>query len=38
MVYNEVTALAICVSGAMGPVGPTSNFGRLFIILIKTTV
>ena len=37
MVYNEVTTLAISVSGAIGPVGPTSNFGRLFIILIGNT-
>ena len=37
MVYNEDTTLVICVSGAIGPVGPTSNFGRLFIILIENT-
>ncbi len=37
MVYNEVTTLAICVSGVIGLVGPTSNFGRLFIILIENT-
>ncbi len=37
MVYNEVTTLAICVSGAIGPVEPMSNFGRLFIILIENT-
>ncbi len=37
MVYNEVSTLAICVSGAIGQVGPTSNFGRLYIILIENT-
>ncbi len=37
MVYNEVTNLVICVSVAIGPVGPKSNFGRLFIILIENT-
>ncbi len=37
MVYNQVTTLAICVRGTIGSVGPTSNFGRLFIILIENT-
>ena len=37
MMYNEGTNLVVCVSVAIGPVGPTSNFGRLFIILIENT-
>ncbi len=37
MVYNEVTNLVICVSVAIGSVGPKSNFGRLSIILIENT-
>ena len=37
MVYNEVTNLVICVSVAIEPVGPKSNFGRLFIILKENT-
>ena len=37
MVYNEGTNLVVCVSVAIGPVGPTSNFGRLFTILIENT-
>ncbi len=37
MVYDKVTNLVICVSVAIGPVGPKSNFGRLFIILIENT-
>ncbi len=35
--YNEGTNLVVCVSVAIGPVGPTSNFGRLFIILMENT-
>ena len=40
MVYNEVTNLVIilCVSVAIGPVGPMSNFGRLIILVENTSV
>ncbi len=37
MVDNEVTNLVICVSVAIGPVSPTSNFGRHFTIMIENT-
>ncbi len=37
MVYNEVTNLVVCVSVAIGPVGPKGHFGRLFIVLIENT-
>ncbi len=37
MMYNEGINLVVCVCVAITPVGPTSNFGRLFIILIENT-
>ncbi len=37
MVYNEGTNLVVCVSVAIGPARETSNFGRLFMILIENT-
>ena len=38
MVYNKATDLVICIGVAIGPVGLTSNLGRLLGVWWKTPV